>query len=150
MLLATIAGLPDTALDKKGVVGDWSIKNVLAHLTDWERIVVQMLPERIAKGATPEILSTISADEDAFNAQGIARSEHLTPQEQLSQFAQSRQALFQLARDLGEETLQRRHPWPEWEGSIDEYILASIGEHEREHRDEIATAVTRLKAAGEV
>ena len=33
ILLDTLKSLPDALLDQKGVVGEWSIKNVLAHLT---------------------------------------------------------------------------------------------------------------------
>ena len=39
-LLDTIAGLGEDALDRKGVVGEWSIKNVLAHIAAWEAWVL--------------------------------------------------------------------------------------------------------------
>ena len=35
-LLAAIGGLDEAALDRKGVIGEWSIKNVLAHIAAWE------------------------------------------------------------------------------------------------------------------
>jgi hypothetical protein len=33
---AVIAGLPDDRLSEPGVTGDWSIKDVMAHVTWWE------------------------------------------------------------------------------------------------------------------
>src|SRR5258708_19777693 len=35
-LLDALAGLPDDAMLRAGVVGIWSVKDVLAHLTVWE------------------------------------------------------------------------------------------------------------------
>src|SRR6266480_6088912 len=66
LLLDAIKKAPDEALTLKGLVGTWSIKNVLAHLADQERLLVQVLPERLATGITPEIVSVINADADAF------------------------------------------------------------------------------------
>ena len=143
ILLDTLKSLPDALLDQKGVVGEWSIKNVLAHLTDWESVVTHFLPERLASGIRPEILSVIGADEDAWNAQQVASRERLTPKEQLDEFAQTRQALFQVLSNVGEKALNRQHPWPEWEGTLATYILEEIGGHEREHREAVLAAAER-------
>ncbi len=140
LLLDAIKKAPDEALTLKGVVGTWSIKNVLAHLTDQERLVVQVLPQRLATGITPEIVSIINVDADAWNAKQIEASERLTLNEQMKQLEQARQALVQVLRDVGEEALDRQHPWPEWEGTVAEYILQVVVEHERGHRDAITTA----------
>src|SRR5215831_18682448 len=96
LLLDAITTLPEALLDEKGVVGEWSIKNVLAHLTGWERIVTDFLPERLATGSRPAIFAIMSANEDAWNAQQVASGEHLTPKEQLGDFERARQALLQV------------------------------------------------------
>jgi uncharacterized damage-inducible protein DinB len=145
LLLDAIKKVPDEALTLKGVVGAWSIKNVLAHLADQEILVVQVLPQRLATGITPEIVSIINADADAWNAKQIEASEHLTIYEQLKQLEQARQALVQVLRDLGEEGLNRQHPWPEWEGTVAEYILQVVVEHEREHRETMLARFRRDK-----
>jgi uncharacterized damage-inducible protein DinB len=134
LLLDAVKKVPDEAVTLKGVVGTWSIKNVLAHLADQERLVAQVLPQRLATGITPEIVSIINADADAWNAKQIEASEHFTFSEQLKQLEQARQALVQVLRDAGEEALNRQHPWPEWEGTVAEYIIQVVVEHEREHR----------------
>jgi uncharacterized damage-inducible protein DinB len=135
--------VPDEALTPKGIVGAWSIKNVLAHLADQERLVAQVLPQRLATGITPEIVSIINADADASNAKQIEASEHLAFNEQLKQLEQARQALVQVLRDVGEEALNRKHPWPEWEGTVAEYILQVVVEHEREHRETMLAALEK-------
>lgn len=144
LLLKSLKSLPDALFNQKGVIGEWSIKNVLAHLTDWEKIVADFLPERLATGNKPTILLTINADEDAWNAHQISSHEHLTPQEQLTAFEHTRQALFQVLRDLGEDVLNRQQPWPEWQGTLAEYVLQSIGDHEHEHCGPVFAAIERL------
>ena len=93
MLLDAIKDLPDDFLERKGVIGEWSIKNVLAHLVSWERAVTDFLPERIATGVKPTIFAVIGADEDGWNAKQVASREHLTVREQFDELQQSRQAL---------------------------------------------------------
>ncbi len=140
-LLEAVKDLPDDTLNAKGMLGSWSIKNVLAHLTDQERLVSQVLPARLGRGFSPEIVSIINADADAWNARQIEANEHLSPREQLRQLQQARQELLRLLLDMGEEMLQRRHPWPEWSGTVAEYILQVVGEHERGHREALLAAV---------
>ncbi len=143
LLLDAIKKVPGEALTLKGVVGAWSIKNVLAHLADQERLVAQVLPLRLATGITPEIVSIINADADAWNAKQIEASEHLDFSEQLKQLEQARQALVQVLRDVGDEALNRQHPWPEWEGTVAEYIFQVVVEHEREHRETMLAALEK-------
>jgi hypothetical protein len=147
-LLEIVEGLDDAALDRKGVVGAWSIKNVLAHLAAWEGVVVGITPARLATRVKPEILRAINADEDAFNAEQVGLRERLSPADQFAELETTRAALLRLFEDLGDETLARRNPWPEWEGTLAEYFLANICEHEREHRDDMQAAVARLSNIG--
>ncbi|HEY6541037.1 MAG TPA: DinB family protein [Ktedonobacteraceae bacterium] len=146
-LLDAIKDLPGDFLERKGVVGEWSIKNVLGHLVAWESAVTDFLPERIATGARPAIFAVIGDDEDGWNARDVASREHLTPREQLDEFEQSRQALLQVLRALGEETLNRDHPWKGWDGTVAAYVLDSVGGHEDEHREAVLAGVRQLRDA---
>jgi hypothetical protein len=148
-LLEIVEGLDDAALDRTGVVGAWSIKNVLAHLTAWEGVVVGITPEWLATRVKPQILQASTADEDADNAEQVGLRERLSPTDQVAELETTRGALLHLCEDLGEETLARRNPWPEWEGTLAEYFVASIGEHERGHREDVRAAVARLAGDGE-
>jgi hypothetical protein len=143
-LLEAIAGLPDATLNQKGVVGEWSIKNVLAHMAAWEQVVTGFLPERLATGAKPAIFAQMT-DEDAWNEKTVAEHEHLSPQEQMQHLATAREALLQLIRGLGDEALNRQHPWPEWEGTLAAYFWESIGSHDQEHQEAMQAAVERLR-----
>jgi hypothetical protein len=66
------AGLPDAQLIIPGVTGDWSVKDLLAHITIWEEEALKFLP-LIMDGGRPPRYSVTYGGIDAFNAQMIER-----------------------------------------------------------------------------
>lgn len=147
LLLDTLRSCSDAQLNQKGVVGDWSAKNVLAHLAAWEQLVIETLPERLATRKRPAVFETIGADEDGFNARVVAERENMSPPEQIYALENTRSQLVNYLRSLGDETLQRAHPFDGWNGTLAEYILAAICEHEKEHCDAICAAVAAMPPA---
>jgi uncharacterized damage-inducible protein DinB len=66
-LLVAIEPLPDEALLQPGVMGDWTMADILAHLVAWESEMVTALL-RIDQGKTPQRLVDAFADVDGYNA----------------------------------------------------------------------------------
>jgi uncharacterized damage-inducible protein DinB len=66
-LLMIIADLPDEALLQPGVIADWSVKDVLAHIAAWESELITGLM-RLQQGKKPAHLLEALADHDAYNA----------------------------------------------------------------------------------
>ena len=64
---ASYAGLSDAQLVKPGVTGDWSVRDILAHVTTWEEEALTHLP-LILEGGTPPRYSVKYGGIDAFNA----------------------------------------------------------------------------------
>jgi DinB superfamily len=143
-LLGAIAGIDEAALDRKGVAGDWSIKNVLAHIAAWETWVVQTLAIRMATGATPEDFRQRTADEDRFNAEEVAEREELTPDEQIMELERTRAELLAYVHGLDAGMLERQHPWDTWAGTLPEYLLVALRDHEAEHVEELRAAAAGL------
>src|SRR5262245_37151335 len=65
------ADLPDERLIEPGVVGDWSVRDILAHITIWEEEALRHLPLIIAGGRPPRYATYGGID--VFNALMIAR-----------------------------------------------------------------------------
>jgi DinB superfamily len=143
-LLAAISGLDEAALDRKGVIGDWSIKNVLAHIAAWEAWVVEALPPRMTTGVTPEDFRQRAADEDRFNAEEVAEREELTPDEQLMELERTRAELLTYLPGLDAAALARKQPWDTWERTLPEYLLEALRDHEAEHVEALRTAAERM------
>jgi hypothetical protein len=76
-LQESYTGLPDTALLEPGVAGDWSVRDVLAHVHTWQEEALVHLPE-IAAGRTPGRYSATFGGIDAFNALMAERNRNLS------------------------------------------------------------------------
>lgn len=61
------AGLTDAQILEHGVTGEWSVRDIIAHVTTWEEEALKHLPLIIAGGRPPRY-STAYGGIDAFNA----------------------------------------------------------------------------------
>jgi hypothetical protein len=65
-LTDSYAGVSDSKLVEPGVVDDWSVKDIVAHVTTWEEEALKHLPLIIAGGTPPRY--AVQGGIDAFNA----------------------------------------------------------------------------------
>lgn len=70
------AGLSAAQLEESGVVGEWAIKDVLAHVTVWEEEALEHLPT-VARGGRPPRYAA-QGGIDAFNARMLAEKRQLS------------------------------------------------------------------------
>jgi hypothetical protein len=68
------AGLADEQLIAPGVTEDWSVKDILAHVTWWEEETMKHLPH-ILQGTQPPRYSVLYGGIDAFNAHALRSTE---------------------------------------------------------------------------
>lgn len=74
------AGLSDFEIVKPGITGDWSVRDILAHVTSWEEEALKHLPT-ILKGGKPPRYSVTHGGINGFNRmmteqkKGLALSE---------------------------------------------------------------------------
>jgi hypothetical protein len=71
-LKASYAGLSDSQLMEPGVMGNWSVKEILAHVTTWEEEALKYLPV-ISRRKTATLFCQVRRI-GAFNAQMTERS----------------------------------------------------------------------------
>ncbi len=58
------AGLTENAMTQPGVIGEWSVKDIIAHVTTWEEETLKALPVLVEGRRTP-----LYGGVDRFNAQ---------------------------------------------------------------------------------
>jgi DinB family protein len=80
------AGLSDAQLMTPGVTGAWSVRDILAHLTTWEKEALKHLP-LILKGARPPRYSVQYGGIDAYNARMTEQKRSLSLSEVRAQLA---------------------------------------------------------------
>ena len=111
-LRASYAGLSEAQLAQPGVTGDWSVIDILAHVSAWENEALTHLPH-ILEGKRPPKYSDLYGGIDAFNALKVRESRAVSPAEVLTRVeATHRQLLDYLesapAEQLATETRFRR------------------------------------------
>ncbi|MDP3064652.1 MAG: DinB family protein [Chloroflexota bacterium] len=104
----SFAGLPDAALQEPGVTGEWSVVDVVAHVTTWEEETLKALT-LLMEGARPPQYGGV----DAFNARESARKRALSLAVVHRQAAETHQRLLAFVqaapeRHFATETTFRR------------------------------------------
>jgi hypothetical protein len=90
------AGLADDQLVEPGVVEDWSVKDILAHVTTWEEEALEHLPLIIAGGTPPRYAQ--QGGIDAFNARATAAARRRSLAEVLRQREETHARLVDFIR----------------------------------------------------
>jgi len=104
-LIGSFAGLADRSLLQPGVVGRWSLRDLLCHITTWEDEFIKVLP-LILEGKPLPRYGGIGA----FNAREQERKRSLPLEQVKQQFTSTHQHLLGLLASLPEtgSTLEKR------------------------------------------
>jgi hypothetical protein len=100
------AGLPDSQLTEPGITGDWSVKDMIAHVTWWEEEALKHLP-LIIKGGRPPRYSIQYGGIDAFNAQMTEQKRGLSLADVLRQLEETHHRLIAYVHSVAEEQFTR-------------------------------------------
>jgi hypothetical protein len=103
------AGLSDSQLLETGVVGDWSVKDILAHVTTWEEEALKYLPLIIEGGRPPKYITYGGID--AFNAQRTEQKRGLSLSDVLRQLDEVHARLIAYVQSVPEEQFTRETPF---------------------------------------
>ena len=99
-------GLSDAQLTKPGVTGNWSVKDILAHVTIWEEEALKHLPLIVA-GGTPPRYSVQYGGIDAFNTLMLESKKSLSLSQVLSQLDETHRRLVNFVQSVPEEQFVR-------------------------------------------
>ena len=100
------AGLSDALMTEPGVTGDWSVKDILAHITTWEEEALKYLP-LIIKGSRPPRYSVKYGGINAFNAQMTEQKRGLSLSDVLKQLDETHRRLIAYIHGTPEEQFTR-------------------------------------------
>lgn len=98
------AGLTDVQMLERGVTGEWSVRDLIAHVTWWEEEALKHLP-LILDGGRPPRYSVTYGGIDAFNALMTERRRDLSLAEVRDQFAETHRRLLTWIENVPPEQL---------------------------------------------
>ncbi|NLG99493.1 MAG: ClbS/DfsB family four-helix bundle protein [Chloroflexi bacterium] len=138
-MIELLESLPDEVLLEPGVVGDWSIKDILSHLSYWEGQLVTLLFQTLhgtTQPGTVHFKKDVSVDElnRRWYEAGLDRPLEMVWKDFKGVRKQTLRRVSEFSdRDLADP---KRYPWlegrPLWR-----WIAADTFEHEEEHSDQI-------------
>ena len=135
--LEVIDGLSDEQIDQPGVVGDWSVKDIMFHLTLWEAELVKLLWQA-AQGVQPTTAHFDKTPVDELNAAWSLQSRNRTLEQVIDDFAGVRKQTSRRLEAFKDKDLNdpQRYPWlenhPLWV-----WIAEDSFKHEAEHLAQI-------------
>lgn len=101
-LAAAARGLGETDMMRPAALGDWSIKDLFAHIAAWEEEAVRRINE-IVQGNGAALSWPSRAEEDEFNAAAVERSRALTSDQVIRRLEECHQDLMDMLATFGEE-----------------------------------------------
>jgi hypothetical protein len=100
---ASYAGLSEAELTEPGVMGVWSVKDILGHVATWEEEALKHLPTILAGGRPPRYVALGGID--AFNAQMQEQQHGLRLSDALQQLDNTHRRLIRFIQNVPEAEL---------------------------------------------
>ncbi len=95
-------GLSELQLSEPGASGNWSVRDIIAHVTTWEEEALKHLP-LILKGSKPPRYSVTYGGIDAFNRLMTERKQALPLSEVLQQQEETHRRLIEFIQGAPED-----------------------------------------------
>lgn len=135
--MTLIEDLADEDMQIPGVVGEWSIKDILIHISRWEAELVKLLWQ-VQQNQKPSSLLLNNVNVDEINDRWYQESQSRPLGRVLDDFESVRLQTMLRVEDFSDQELtdQKRYPWmhgdPLWK-----WIAADSYEHDAEHAEDI-------------
>jgi uncharacterized protein (TIGR03083 family) len=135
---AAWAGLTPEQMTAPGVMGEWSVKDILGHVAMWESRLVTILYS-IERGVAPKMLHG-QAEVDKVNAESFIEQRERPLDRVLADFHAVHAQLIKRLDLLKERDLSapKRFEWMEGE-PLEKLVAGDTFEHYAEHRPAIET-----------
>ena len=132
-LESNLASLSNEEMTEPGVIGDWSVKDILAHLVEWEQRFLSWYQAGL-RGEVPETPAPglTWGELDALNQMIFDEHKHQPLNDVKEDFQFSYQQVLQTVREIPEEDIfpVGRFAWTE-KSNLAAYILANTANHYR-------------------
>lgn len=129
------ASMSEADLVAPGTQGDWSVKDILAHISAWEKYLLDRLGY-VMTGQHPQYPSMTSWDDvHRFNAQVYADNKDRPLTSVVIEFRSLYRGVMTVLEALDDETLNKAYTYdfPDDALTVLQLIRANTCEHYREH-----------------
>lgn len=146
--LESIDGLSDEELEEPGVYLDWSIKDIVAHITMWEGELIKLLWQA-RQGEKPTTVHFSSSTEAEISREWAAQAKDRDLERVFDDFESVRRQTIRRVEGFKNKDLTdaNRYPWLKGK-PLFEWIAQYSFRHEAEHIRQILSWREKLAADG--
>jgi uncharacterized damage-inducible protein DinB len=128
------AGLSEEEMQRAGVVNEWSVKDLLAHIAAWDEEMLRVI-QAFAMPGEAQYSYTISNEDDfaEWNSEQVAARRALTLEQTQHEFENARRDLIQIIEGITDPVLMRTKTTPWGTQSTGLELLNTEAEHDVEH-----------------
>lgn len=135
-LLASFAGLTGEEMLRRGVYGEWSVRDTLVYIGAWDRAATEAYRQMVA-GERPPMLDLDEEDLRSFGETHLAAAEDRSLDDVIEELGESRAAMLEFLRGVENQALFAPAPGDEHADlAIAACISVSIG-HDEEYAEMI-------------
>lgn len=143
---SVLGSLTEPQMLAPGVVGDWSVKDVLAHLTAWEVELLTTLGKARRGQKKPGRTRWTDAEVEALNQKWHADMRARPLERVLADFRGSRAQTERILEGLREAEVEGTPAWLHL--PLGDYIYSQTVEHELEHLEHLRAFAARQAPGG--
>lgn len=147
-VLHTLEGVDEQHWTTPNVCGWWSTKDIIAHLTSFEHMLVEVLSSLLGDNGPTPYLALMVEDPERFNEVHVGARQQLTPAEELAEYVDTQTKTMALAGQIPPEIFRQTGglPWYGAEYDLDDFICYTFYGHKREHSAQINVFKDTLSA----
>ena len=146
LVIRVLDGLPEKAWDTPGVCGDWSVKDIVAHLASYEHVIVDVL-NTFQGGQLTSVVERWMQSRDTFNITEVEERKYATAQQVMDEYQGTQVEATSLIMQIPAEKVQQTGtmPWYGKQHSLADFIQ-HMNEHIREHVAQISAFHAQVSA----
>jgi hypothetical protein len=150
-VLRNLVDLPMKHWDTENVCGWWSTKDILAHLTSFEYVLIEVLQAYVSGGPTP-YLEQFGADPGKFNDVQVDLRKDKTPAQVFDEYQAQHAESMKLIAKIPAEVIRQPGtlPWYGLQYALDDLIVYQYYGHKREHMAQVNVFKDMLKQSGQL
>jgi hypothetical protein len=146
-LCEAINGLAENEWQLPGVVGEWSVKDLIAHLAAYEQVLVELLSSLLGNGRLTPTLDRFCAQYTlAFDEDEVVCRRTQTVGEVLAEYEVAQAQILLLLPQIPETVrwTQGVQPWAGSPYDLEDFLIYTAYGHKQEHGAQITAFRNRL------
>jgi hypothetical protein len=142
--------IPHEYWDLPNVCGTWSVKNIVAHLSSYELLLIDSLSTLLNTNVLTPTLNDLFRLGDAWNDEEVEKRKHLTPVDTYLDYVHNFGKATDLLKQIPDEMIHKSGALA-WYGEaydLEDFLVYAFYGHKREHSAQLNAFADILRREG--